>query len=86
MVTNVVAHTGTRLTELVIERRVDSSVRIGVSDRSQVVPRMEKATDDAEGGRGLCVVDALSARWGYDPHRWGKVTWAEIKAPAGGGK
>lgn len=77
-------HTETRLTELVIERQVDSSVRIGVSDGSQVAPRMEKATDDAEDGRGLYLVDAPSARWGYAPHRWGKVTWAETKAPAGG--
>ncbi|RSN14860.1 hypothetical protein DMH25_07725 [Streptomyces sp. WAC 01325] len=86
LMTNVVDHTETHLTEVVIERQVDSTVRIQVSDRSHVAPRMEKATDDAECGRGLRLVDALCVRWGYDPNGGGKVTWAEIKAPAGGGR
>ncbi|MEF9906471.1 ATP-binding protein [Streptomyces sp. P9-A2] len=83
LVTNSVDHTETRLTEIVVERRLDSSIRIGVSDGSQAAPCVEKATDDAESGRGLYLVDALSSRWGYDLYGWGKVTWAEIKAPAG---
>ncbi|WP_369228782.1 ATP-binding protein [Streptomyces sp. R21] len=83
LLTNAVDHTETPLTQVVIERRVDSSVRIGVSDRSQVAPRMKKATDDTECGRGLHLVHALSWRWGYDTHHWGKVTWAVIKAPTG---
>ncbi|MGW2082152.1 ATP-binding protein [Streptomyces sp. NPDC001939] len=83
LLTNVVVHTKTPLTTVVIERRSDSSVRIAVSDRSQVAPREKTATDDAESGRGLCLVEALSSRWGCDRSRGGKVIWAEIKAPAG---
>ncbi|WP_241672311.1 ATP-binding protein [Streptomyces sp. IB2014 016-6] len=86
LLTNVVDHTKTPLTKVVIERRVDCSVRIGVSDRSRVVPCMRAATDDGESGRGLRLVDALSSRWGYRRNRWGKVTWAEIKVLAGRGQ
>ncbi|MET9669634.1 ATP-binding protein [Streptomyces sp. NPDC006475] len=82
--TNVVEHTKTPLTRVVIERRVDCSVRIGVSDTSTVIPCMKTAMDDAESGRGLRLVDALSSRWGYSRNRWGKVTWAEIKATGRG--
>ncbi|MFC5785130.1 MULTISPECIES: ATP-binding protein [Streptomyces] len=83
LLTNVVDHTTTPMTKVVIERRGGCSVRIGVSDRSRVVPCMKTATDDAESGRGLRLVDSLSSRWGYSRNRWGKVTWAEIKATTG---
>lgn len=86
LLTNAVDHTETPLTKVVIERRADSSVRIEVSDRSRIVPRVKEATDDAECGRGLRLVDALSCRWGCDTNRWGKVTWAELKAPTGRGQ
>ncbi len=32
-----------------------------------------------ETGRGLCVVDALAARWGWQPSPFGKVVWCEIE-------
>ncbi|NUV58928.1 ATP-binding protein [Streptomyces sp. CAI-85] len=86
LLTNVVDHTGTDLTEVAVERRGDGSVRIEVTDRSQSAPRLGKAADDAECGRGLSLVDALSACWGYDAHPDGKVTWAEIKIPTGGAR
>jgi anti-sigma regulatory factor (Ser/Thr protein kinase) len=37
---------------------------------------------DAEGGRGLFLVETLSERWGWYPTRnpVGKVTWCEISA------
>jgi two-component sensor histidine kinase len=86
LLTNAVDHTKTHLSKVVIELRSDSSVRIGVSDRSQAAPRVKRSTDDAESGRGLRLVDALSLQWGYDTHRWGKVTWAVIAAPTGRGQ
>jgi len=33
---------------------------------------------DALGGRGLMLVDALSARWGSQPCPFGKFVWAEL--------
>jgi hypothetical protein len=61
-----------------------------VSDRAQVVifvwdanplpPVANDAADDAENGRGLMIVQAISARWGWDfpPGIGGKVVWAQI--------
>ncbi|MCZ9340188.1 ATP-binding protein, partial [Streptomyces sp. TRM76130] len=76
----------THTTKVVIERRSEFSVRIGVSDRSHAAPFVKSPTDDVEGGRGLRLVGALSERWGYETDRWGKVTWALIAAPVRGGQ
>jgi hypothetical protein len=68
----------------------DSPVRLWlVSDTTQVVvvvwdasplpPVRIDADDDAENGRGLMLVDAVSERWGWDfPHGiGGKAVWAQ---------
>lgn len=39
---------------------------------------------DAEGGRGLELVEALAARWGSTPARPGTVVWAELPAVLSG--
>jgi hypothetical protein len=48
-------------------------------DASTSIPRRGNATPDDESGRGLAIVDTLSARWGWHtpplPHS-GKVVWA----------
>jgi anti-sigma regulatory factor (Ser/Thr protein kinase) len=46
----------------------------------QPAPRA-MTSDDADGGRGLLLVEALSAQWGWYPAAGlpGKVTWALIK-------
>jgi hypothetical protein len=52
---------------------------IEVWDHSPREPRSAPVGGDAEGGRGLLVVEALSTRWGYE--RTGcsaKVVWAEL--------
>jgi hypothetical protein len=38
-------------------------------------------SDDADGGRGLLLVEALSARWGWYPPASlpGKITWALLR-------
>lgn len=42
-------------------------------------PVMRSAGDFDESGRGLAIVESLSARWGYYQARFGgKVTWAVI--------
>ena len=38
------------------------------------------ADDEAEGGRGMRLVDALSARWGYQRGGGLATTWFEIQA------
>jgi anti-sigma regulatory factor (Ser/Thr protein kinase) len=56
-------------------------VVILVWDASLRVPERMRAGADAESGRGLLLVEALSSRWGsYFPQEaGGKVVWAEIR-------
>jgi anti-sigma regulatory factor (Ser/Thr protein kinase) len=62
-----------------------------VSDRAQVLIFVWDASplppvtnddiaNDAENGRGLMIVQAISARWGWDfpPGLGGKVVWAQV--------
>jgi anti-sigma regulatory factor (Ser/Thr protein kinase) len=55
-------------------------VLIQVWDASQRAPEQQHAGADSEHGRGLLLVDALSARWGaYRSAGNGKVVWAMVK-------
>jgi anti-sigma regulatory factor (Ser/Thr protein kinase) len=53
---------------------------IEVWDLSPRSPKARQHDPDAENGRGLLLIEALSARWGWRsmPGRPGKVVWAEI--------
>ncbi len=57
-------------------------VVILVWDASLLPPVPRDVGDDAENGRGLLLVEALSTRWNwYIPrHLGGKVVWAQIGA------
>lgn len=58
-------------------------VLILVWDASPRRPVRVEADEEAEGGRGLLLVEAISSRWGcYSPldGTTGKVTWAAIQA------
>jgi hypothetical protein len=52
-------------------------------DASVAAPVPELSGPDAESGRGLAIVTALSAEWGYyyPANATGKVTWAIIERP-----
>ncbi|MEV0537896.1 SpoIIE family protein phosphatase [Kitasatospora sp. NPDC050463] len=52
-----------------------------VSDRSAATPRIRRATDADEGGRGLQLVAALSQRWGTRYTSDGKCIWTELPLP-----
>lgn len=53
-------------------------LRVEVMDDSAVLPVRSEAAADAEGGRGLGLVDALAAAWGVEPHGGGKTVWFEL--------
>jgi anti-sigma regulatory factor (Ser/Thr protein kinase) len=57
------------------------SVVIEVWDGNPRPPVLkEQQLDDAEGGRGLLLVEQLSMRWGvYFPKAGGKVVWCEVR-------
>jgi hypothetical protein len=47
-------------------------------DCGQLAPELVKPNDEAESGRGLLLVDALSSAWGVEPsHGGGKTVWCE---------
>ncbi|MER5938248.1 SpoIIE family protein phosphatase [Streptomyces sp. NPDC001928] len=54
-----------------------------VSDGSLTTPRVRRAQDTDEGGRGLQLVAALSQRWGVRYTLDGKCIWTEQPLPAG---
>jgi anti-sigma regulatory factor (Ser/Thr protein kinase) len=53
---------------------------VEVWDSSPALPRLDVSGPDAEGGRGLFLVAALSKAWGvHRPVTGGKVVWAVIE-------
>ena len=61
-----------------------ASVLVAAWDAAPGIPRGRKAGQDDESGRGLAIVDALSAEWNCyrcAAPDGGKVTWALIDTP-----
>ena len=79
LVTNAVVHAATPA-----ELRAEWShgvLRLEVLDHAEGSPPDPRiASPDDEGGRGLFLVDALSAAWGVESRESGKVIWAEVAA------
>ncbi|WP_406139206.1 ATP-binding protein [Streptomyces sp. NBC_01089] len=62
-------------------------LRIEVHDASPVPPRMAAPDQDADGGRGLFLVDALADTWGFGERVGpGKVVWAVLGPDGDGGR
>lgn len=60
-------------------RAVGASLFVEVWDRGDGAPVIQEQTLDAEGGRGLFLVESLSRRWGiHRPAVGGKVVWSEL--------
>ena len=63
-------------------RRVSGALRVECVDgRGATPPRVQDPDEEAEGGRGLVLVQALAARWGSDRLTAGKSVWFEIDVP-----
>ncbi len=76
LVTNAVLH-GTGDVRLAVEAG-DDNLRVEVTDDERRRPTLPSIDDDAEGGRGLFIVDALASAWGVQDVPGGKVVWFEI--------
>jgi anti-sigma regulatory factor (Ser/Thr protein kinase) len=77
LVSNAVTHAGARafdLELLLIEG--SGAVAVVVTDPCPLPPVKRDPTVGAEHGRGLLVVEALSARWGWTPREPGKAVFA----------
>ena len=64
-------------------------VLLAVADASPRPPARLNLGPDAEGGRGLALVEAFSSRWGWHPASTAglvKVVWAEWRLPSEAGQ
>jgi anti-sigma regulatory factor (Ser/Thr protein kinase) len=75
LVTNAVVHGNSAA--LVRVRLEAHSLRIEVDDASPVIP-IPREPDDY-GGRGLRIVDQMTARWGTESRATGKTVWALLE-------
>jgi anti-sigma regulatory factor (Ser/Thr protein kinase) len=83
LVTNSVRHSGSAVPGGFVTVTVaagDDGVRVEVTDRSgDGVPVLQSADrGEAEGSRGMRLVDALAARWGYQRGGGLATTWFEL--------
>jgi anti-sigma regulatory factor (Ser/Thr protein kinase) len=56
-------------------------VVVEVADESQAPPSKTVALPTDTTGRGLMLIDAISADWGFRPSPGGKVVWARFDCP-----
>lgn len=62
-------------------RSAGGALSVEVSDRGRVLPDRGRGEPDEESGRGLLLVEVLTARWGRRATAAGKVVWAELTLP-----
>jgi hypothetical protein len=66
-----------------------SRLRAEIWDQASGIPALRHVPDDAENGRGLFLIDAITeGRWGWHPAphgQPGKCTWAELEITGPGG-
>ena len=76
LVTNALVHAETA--PRVAVQLTPATVRIEVYDDDPVVPQPMPFDLERPGGRGLFIVEAMSARWGAEPTDAGKLMWFEL--------
>jgi len=79
LVTNAIRYAGAPVLLRLIRDRV---LVCEVADPSSTQPRLRRARDTDEGGRGLFLVAQLTDRWGSRFTGGGKAIWAEQAVPA----
>jgi len=80
LLTNAVKHASTNV-RLTMTVEPTDGVRLTVDDDDPRAPdlhRTQMPPGDAEGGRGLAIIDALSDRWGVDVRPSGKSVWCVL--------
>ena len=78
LVTNAVIHARTDVEVSV--RRSNGRLRIEVSDHTSRRPTLMSIPADSTTGRGLLLVEVMSATWGIDDDNSGKLVWFELAA------
>ncbi len=83
LVANAVVHAHSPA--IVVVSRSESILRVAVTDLGDSVLVVERHRQIGDGGRGLPLVDALSASWGVTPLVLGKTVWFTLQAPSASG-
>jgi anti-sigma regulatory factor (Ser/Thr protein kinase) len=78
LVTNAVRY-GAPPIELQIRCAGDDHLQVRVRDSEPRTPTPRAAGPDAEGGRGLLLVDLVSAEWGHEDDADGKAVWFTLR-------
>ncbi|GAA1247255.1 SpoIIE family protein phosphatase [Kitasatospora nipponensis] len=79
LLTNALVHTdGGALLTVELLTGPAPSIRLEIRDRSSDLPRRRTPGETATSGRGLLLVDALTAGWGVEPLGSGKSVWCEF--------
>ncbi|MCU1375221.1 MAG: protein phosphatase [Actinomycetia bacterium] len=77
IVTNAVVHAGTPVrVDIVLQ---PDRVRVEVADGGAAPPERVDAADEDVHGRGIAIVELLSAGWGVEPLDDGKCVWFELR-------
>jgi anti-sigma regulatory factor (Ser/Thr protein kinase) len=79
LATNCVRHARTEF-ELAIDTH--DPIRVEVRDSGGGRPRLRSPTPHEPSGRGLRIVEALSAQWGITPSPPGKTVWFTLPRSA----
>ena len=80
LVANAVVHARTPL--LVMARYAAGELTVAVADGSPSLPAVLPPDDEREGGRGISIIEALGATWGFQRTALGKVVWVTISTVA----
>jgi anti-sigma regulatory factor (Ser/Thr protein kinase) len=84
LVTNAIAHAGARAVGLELTYLKDSgAIAVIVTDSCPLPPVPHDPAAETEHGRGLHLIDALSARWGWQRRDPGKAVYAILVRKAG---
>ncbi|MFJ4617850.1 ATP-binding protein [Streptomyces sp. NPDC088812] len=79
LVSNVITHVGPGTPATLAVSMNGVHLRIEVRDPdTRALPTLHDADADAEGGRGMALVDAVAERWGVELCVDRKVTWCEL--------
>ena len=76
VVTNAIRHAGSAVQLTVARHR--NVVRVEVTDSSPVLPVRRSPAPSASSGRGLLILDQLTAGWGTRRTKEGKVVWFDF--------
>lgn len=83
LVTNAIEHAGARKFGLEVMRLAGpGAVAVIVTDPSPHPPVKRDPDEDIEHGRGLRIVEALAASWGWRPEDPGKAVYAILSRKA----